>query len=106
VDGGIDALIQSETLPINLPPLSGDFTVTRDLRFQITKDELRNSIGKAGIAILDVREPREYAGETPYGESRGGHVPGAKHFSIRPYWIRTGRPCPATKSRASSPKSE
>ena len=50
VDGGTDALTESETLPINLPPVSGDFTVTRDLRFQITRDELRDSIGSAGIA--------------------------------------------------------
>ena len=62
VDGGIDALAESEILPINPPPISGDFTVARDLRFQVTMDELRNSIGRPGIAILDVREPREYAG--------------------------------------------
>ncbi len=106
VDGGTDALTQSQTLPISLPPLSGDFTVTRDLRFQITKDELRNSIGKAEIAVLDVREPREYAGETPLVRAAAGTFPRRSIFSIRPYWIRTGRPCPATKSRASSPKSE
>ena len=29
---------------------------------------------------LDAREPREYAGETPYGESRGGRVPGSNHL--------------------------
>jgi thiosulfate/3-mercaptopyruvate sulfurtransferase len=80
VDGGVDALAESGTLSVKPPPPTGDFSVTRDLRFQITRDELRNSLGTPGIAILDVREPREYAGETPYGESRGGHVPGAKHL--------------------------
>ena len=82
VDGGIDAMAETQTSPISPPPICGDFTVARDLRFQVTMDELRNSIGRLGIAILDVGEPREYAGETPYGESRGGHVPGSI-FSIR-----------------------
>jgi thiosulfate/3-mercaptopyruvate sulfurtransferase len=100
VDGGTDALIQCETLPVNLPPLSGDFTITRDLRFQITKDGLRNSIGKAGIAILDVREPREYAGETPYGESRGGHVPGAKHLFYKALLDSDGKILPGDQIKA------
>jgi thiosulfate/3-mercaptopyruvate sulfurtransferase len=103
VDGGIDAMAETQTSPISPPPICGDFTVARDLRFQVTMDELRNSIGRLGIAILDVGEPREYAGETPYGESRGGHVPGST-FSIRPCWIRMERSCPATKLRESSPK--
>lgn len=100
LDGGIDAPTESETLPINVPPPSGDFTVTRNLRFQITKDELRNSIGKAGIAILDVREPREYAGETPYGESRGGHVPGAKHLFYRVLLDSDGKVLPRGQIKA------
>jgi thiosulfate/3-mercaptopyruvate sulfurtransferase len=94
LDGGIDALAESETLPIKVPPSSGDFAVTRDLRFQITKDELRNCIGKAGIAIIDVREPREYAGETPYGETRGGHVPGAKHLFYKALLDSDGKGLP------------
>ena len=83
VDGGIDALARGGLPAIKPPPTSGDFVVSRDSRFEIMKEELRASLGKPGIAILDVREPREYAGETPYGESRGGHVPGAKHFFYR-----------------------
>lgn len=94
VDGGIDALAESEILPINPPPISGDFTVARDLRFQVTMDELRNSIGRPGIAILDVREPREYAGQTPYGESRGGHVPGAKHLFYKALLSSDGKVLP------------
>ena len=94
VDGGVDALAESGASPINPPPISGDFSVTRDLRFQITRDELRNSIGTPGIAILDVREQREYAGETPYGESRGGHVPGAKHLFYRALLKSDGKVLP------------
>jgi thiosulfate/3-mercaptopyruvate sulfurtransferase len=83
VDGGIDAFTRGGLPGIKPPPMLGDFVVSRDRRFEIMKEELRASLGKPGIVILDVRELREYAGETPYGESRGGHVPGAKHFFYR-----------------------
>jgi len=36
---------------------------------------------RAGGAVLwDTREAREYAGETPYGEAHGGHIPEAVHL--------------------------
>jgi thiosulfate/3-mercaptopyruvate sulfurtransferase len=94
VDGGVAALLEGEMLPVKPPPISGDFTVTRDLRFQITREQLRNCIGTGGITILDVREPREYAGETPYGESRGGHVPGAKHLFYKALLDSEGKVLP------------
>jgi thiosulfate/3-mercaptopyruvate sulfurtransferase len=97
VDGGVDALAESGTLSVKSPPLTGNFSVTRDLRFQITRDELRNSIGTPGIAILDVRESREYAGETPYGESRGGHVPGAKHLFYKALLESDGKVLPGNQ---------
>lgn len=43
--------------------------------------ELRQLQGK--IDLLDAREPREFAGATPYGSERGGHISGAKN-----YWFR------------------
>lgn len=33
--------------------------------------------GACGVVFWDTREAREFAGETPYGEDRGGHLPGA-----------------------------
>jgi hypothetical protein len=106
VDGGTDALTQSHTLPISLPPLSGDFTVARDLRFQITKDELRNSIDKAGIAFSMYASLGSTPGKRLMARAAAGTFQERSIFSIRPYWIRTVKSCPATKSRASSPKSE
>lgn len=80
VDGGLAALLK-EGLP-NVQPakVPGDFTVTRNTKWEIKHEELKTLVGKNDVVILDVREPREYEGKTPYGESRGGHVPGAKHI--------------------------
>ena len=78
VDGGLPALEHLGKLVIQPPKIPGDFVVARTSRFEIRKEELKDRIGKASTVIFDVREPREYEGKTPYGESRGGHVPGAK----------------------------
>lgn len=40
--------------------------------------------------IIDVREEREYLGETPYGESRGGHIPGAKWIFYKDFLDKDG----------------
>lgn len=37
----------------------------------------------ASPVLIDTREPREFAGETPYGEQRGGHIPGAVHLYFK-----------------------
>lgn len=38
---------------------------------------------EAADVVIDVREPDEFAGATPYGESRGGHIPGARSVPWR-----------------------
>jgi thiosulfate/3-mercaptopyruvate sulfurtransferase len=77
VNGGVAALLADG--PVTVAAVEpGDFTVARTDAYAVTKEELRADLGKADVVILDTREPREFAGETPYGESRGGHVPGAK----------------------------
>jgi thiosulfate/3-mercaptopyruvate sulfurtransferase len=78
VDGGLPAVLQLGKLAVQAPKIPGDFVVARTNRFEVRKEELKDRIGKANTVIFDVREPREYEGKTPYGESRGGHVPGAK----------------------------
>lgn len=80
VDGGIAALTASGAPAISEPSVPGDFTVKRVADYEIKKEELVKELGSSNLVILDTREPREYAGETPYGESRGGHVPGARHI--------------------------
>lgn len=84
MDGGYEALVKAgiptvQTAP-NSPPNPGDFVVRRTAIWDIQRDELKASLGTQNLAIIDAREAREYAGETPYGEQRGGHVPGAVHL--------------------------
>jgi len=80
VNGGIAALLAGGDLAVAPVAVPGDFTVARTDAYEVTKEELVTLIDKPDVVILDTREPREFAGETPYGETRGGHVPGAKHI--------------------------
>lgn len=90
VDGGIVALTQGGDPGIKPVTGTGDFQVQRVSTFEIKKEELRQRLGDKSIVILDTREPREYEGETPYGESRGGHVPGAKHIFYKDFLDANG----------------
>lgn len=80
VDGGVEALLAEGDLALKPVGVPGDFTVARTDAYEIKKEELVTLIDKPDVVILDTREPREFAGETPYGESRGGHIPGARHI--------------------------
>lgn len=80
VDGGYQALIKAgvpATKKASKALQKGDFIVSRTSQWDIQRDELKTLLETDNLAIIDAREPREYAGKTPYGEQRGGHVPGA-----------------------------
>lgn len=82
VDGGVAALLAEG--PVTAAPAgAGTFTVARTDAYGITKEALAAALGDPSVVILDTREDREFAGETPYGETRGGHVPGARHVFYR-----------------------
>lgn len=83
VDGGVGALLAEGDPMLKPVAVPGDFTVARTEAYEIKKEELVTLIDKPDVVILDTREPREYAGGTPYGESRGGHIPGARHIFFR-----------------------
>jgi thiosulfate/3-mercaptopyruvate sulfurtransferase len=78
VDGGLPALQNDGALTIAPPVVPGTFHARFDTRWHVQKEEIKTHLGRGDLALLDVREPREYAGKTPYGEARGGHIPGAK----------------------------
>lgn len=84
VDGGYPALVKEGVLTTTRQsadePQRGDFVVRRTDRWEIDRDTLRASLGSDRVAILDSREAQEYKGATPYGEARGGHIPGAVHL--------------------------
>ncbi len=48
-------------------------------------------LGDENLVIIDAREPREYAGKTPYGEKRGGHIPGAVHLYYKQLMDKQGK---------------
>jgi len=83
VDGGVTALLAGGDLAVTPAAVPGDFIVARTAAYEIKKEELVTLIDNPDVVIIDTREPREYAGETPYGESRGGHIPGARHVFFK-----------------------
>lgn len=64
-------------------------TVTADKNW--IRDRLRN--GK--IAIIDNRTQKEYDGSTPYGSSRGGHIPQSVHIHWPEFFTEDGDMKPA-----------
>jgi thiosulfate/3-mercaptopyruvate sulfurtransferase len=88
VDGGHTALIQAG-FPITLDltqPIPGDFIVKPTPLWSIQRDELQVNLSQTAsqkLIVIDTRSPREFAGATPYGEQRGGHIPGAVHFYFK-----------------------
>lgn len=58
-----------------------NFNIPENKKYQssaIQKEEILKGLPSKQFQILDTREPREFSGATPYGETRGGHIPGAK----------------------------
>lgn len=83
VDGGYAALNQAGVpiaRGISQLQARGDFVVQRTAAWEAQRDELEQA---QNFAVIDTRELREYTGATPYGEQRGGHIPGAVHYYFR-----------------------
>lgn len=82
VDGGYSALKRLGAPVSNSgePKASGLFKIQLDSNVSATASEIRSNLKNKRYVFLDTREDREFQGETPYGESRGGHIPGAKHL--------------------------
>jgi len=58
-----------------------------DKSIRALRDEVLADFGKAGVALVDVRSPKEYSGELlapenlpQEGAQRGGHIPGAANI--------------------------
>ena len=77
VDGGWGAIANVKVTPASSP---GDFTVQRVSTWDIGTGELKTAIAQDRLVVIDSREAREYQGQTPYGESRGGHLAKAIHL--------------------------
>lgn len=88
VDGGFRALeAASEITPTasteSTTASNSRFTIQRNHQWSIEKEALQSQLSNDNLIIIDTREPREFAGSTPYGEQRGGHIPGAVHLYFK-----------------------
>ncbi|MEG4029162.1 MULTISPECIES: rhodanese-like domain-containing protein [unclassified Microcoleus] len=94
VDGGYRALIKAginRVKSANNPSKTGDFVISRRLNWEIQRDELKTILGNDNLVVIDARTPQEYAGKTPYGEKRGGHIPGAVHLYYKQLMDKQGK---------------
>ncbi|MFB8797123.1 MAG: rhodanese-like domain-containing protein [Microcoleus sp.] len=94
VDGGYGALIKAgypQVKAANNPPQTGDFFIYSRRNWEVQRDELKGILGDDNLVIIDARTPREYAVKTPYGEKRGGHIPGAVHIYYKQLMDKQGQ---------------
>ncbi|MEG4023889.1 rhodanese-like domain-containing protein [Microcoleus sp. S13C4] len=94
VDGGYRALIKAGISKVespNNPPQTGDFVISPCSNWEIKQDDLKAILGNDNLVIIDARERREYAGKTPYGEKRGGHIPRAIHLYYKQLMDKQGQ---------------
>jgi len=97
VDGGWSALSAAGVPTARGASASvepGDFVPRRPKTWSVDKDGVKGEISDAESVIVDTREAREFAGKTPYGESRGGHVPSAVHLHFKDFIGSDGKLLP------------
>lgn len=108
VDGGYSALaatgIPLTSYQATIASIPGTFVVNRTTQWDISRDQLRADLSNPNVVIIDVRERREYNGKTPYGEQRGGHLPGAIHIYYKELLDSAGNmlPRPAILAKLAS----
>lgn len=83
LDGGIAAWLK-QRLPTTKtrpqPKSAGVWKTSIEPALRIDLSRQRGA--KKNQQVIDSRTPAEFGGATPYGEQRGGHLPGAIHL----YW--------------------
>ncbi|ARV58192.1 thiosulfate sulfurtransferase [Nostocales cyanobacterium HT-58-2] len=86
VNGGYNALVKAGVATsrgFHCSQEIGDFVVNRTDCWEIERDILRAKLSENKLTVIDTRQKQEYTGATPYGEQRGGHIPGAVHFYFK-----------------------
>lgn len=61
-------------------PAAATFDGTWNAERIVGWSEIQQRLQDPTLVILDTRSQEEYEGATPYGEVRGGRIPGAKHL--------------------------
>jgi len=100
VDGGYGALVEGGVPEIQATATPGNWVAEYDGSLEATAEEVQAAMSQDNVILLDTREPREYAGKTPYGETRGGHVPGAEHLYYKDFFGEDGKLLEETELRA------
>lgn len=102
VDGGYSALVARTTTspaaPLEQRPVELAPAPTEELTADT--EEILRLLARPDVTLIDTREEREYNGETPYGERRPGHLPGAVHVYFKDLLDDTGRLRPEAELRA------
>jgi thiosulfate/3-mercaptopyruvate sulfurtransferase len=82
VDGGWPALAKGglPAAPAVASKASPPFVPRLSKRWRVRTADVKRALSAKRVVFDDSREPREFAGKTPYGERRGGHLPGAVHL--------------------------
>ncbi|MDB9313924.1 rhodanese-like domain-containing protein [Spirulina sp. CS-785/01] len=100
VDGGITALFdagveESQESAVESGNIEqGTFTIQFNPQWTIDREQFKAQWEADEVIPLDTREPREFRGATPYGERRGGHVPGAVSLYYKTLLGEDGRLLP------------
>ncbi|TGK04620.1 thiosulfate sulfurtransferase [Leptospira selangorensis] len=93
VDGGINALQKASNSPVpNRPEILSKINVSASENKNWSADSklIQSELSDKKFAFIDTREEREFLGQTPYGESRGGHLPGAKWIYYKQFLDKDG----------------
>lgn len=102
LDGGLSAWKKAGGRLASVPsgPLEGDFpTVPSRTELRASTEMVRDALGGATV-LVDSRTLEEYRGATPYGSTRGGHVPGARQLHWRSLLDANGRLLPEPRLHA------
>ncbi|MCF8720731.1 sulfurtransferase [Nitrospina gracilis] len=97
LEGGLDAW-EKQGLPVERgtaspPPASQLKPEDIQFNWNVYADQhwIADRLNTPELALIDNRERHEYNGATPYGSSRGGHIPGAIHIDWREFFDGQGR---------------
>ncbi|PJZ67715.1 thiosulfate sulfurtransferase [Leptospira wolffii] len=100
IDGGYAALKKASNSSV--PDRSDILAKIRNSsseqkKWDVDRNFVSAKLGDKNTVFIDTREEREYLGETPYGESKGGHLPKAKWIYYRNFLDKEGFLLPDSK---------
>ncbi|TGK62725.1 thiosulfate sulfurtransferase [Leptospira wolffii] len=100
IDGGYAALKKASNSSV--PDRSDILAEIRNSsseqkKWDVDRNFVSAKLGDKNTVFIDTREEREYLGETPYGESKGGHLPKAKWIYYRNFLDKEGFLLPDSK---------